>query len=77
MYYMKNELKLSRIVNYMDDIMIIHHDKEYLMFFLEEIKFTIFEYSLFDSSIFVIALPIFKFHKKSRHCRDFLKYLSF
>lgn len=46
-HYMKEELKLSRQVNYMDDIIILHSDKEYLKSCLDKITNKLkYEYKL-------------------------------
>ena len=37
-HYIKEELHISYFINYMDDFIIIHHDKEYLSFCLELIR---------------------------------------
>ena len=37
-HYMKEKLKLKYAINYMDDFIIIHEDKEYLEYCLKEIR---------------------------------------
>ena len=37
-HYIKEKLKIKYVINYMDDFVIIHHDKEYLKYCLSTIK---------------------------------------
>ncbi len=37
-HYIKEKLHIKYIINYMDDFVIIHHDKNYLKYCLEKIK---------------------------------------
>lgn len=45
-HYIKEKLHIKYLVNYMDDFIIIHEDKNYLKYCLDEIKKFLFEYKL-------------------------------
>lgn len=45
-HYLKEELKLSRVIIYMDDFIMIHQDKEYLKYCLDKIISKLKEYKL-------------------------------
>ena len=45
-HYIKEKLKIKYLINYMDDFIIIHEDKKYLEYCLEEIKKFLLQYKL-------------------------------
>ena len=45
-HYIKEKLHIKYLINYMDDFVIIHHNKEYLKYALEKIKIIFNKYKL-------------------------------
>lgn len=45
-HYLKEELGLKYVINYMDDFIILHKSKDYLYYALEKIKIKLKEYKL-------------------------------
>lgn len=45
-HYIKEDLKIKYLINYMDDFIILHEDKEYLKYCLKKIKQKLKEYKL-------------------------------